>query len=126
MGLLRRTQTASVARKDHKLVGRAARALEIEIVAANGSRLRDEQGRTYVDFQAGWCVGNLGWNPPEILARVRAFEGPTYVQPDFLYEPWTELAELLVDGAPGNLAKAYRTVSGTEAVELALQLAMKH
>jgi acetylornithine/succinyldiaminopimelate/putrescine aminotransferase len=43
-----------------------------------------------------------------------------------LYEPWVELAELLVEGAPGDLARAWRCVGGTEAVELALQLAMKH
>src|SRR6185503_2547788 len=125
MGLLRRTQD-SVARKDRKYIGRHDKAKGIEVVAANGSRLRDAQGRTFVDFQMGWCVGNLGWNPPEILARVRAFEGPTYVAPGLLYEPWTELAEMLVDGAPGKMARAFRCVGGTEAVELALQLAMKH
>jgi 4-aminobutyrate aminotransferase-like enzyme len=125
MGLLRRSQGPNVARKDRKYLRRDQPALDIEIVAASGSTLRDAQGRTFVDFQSGWCVGNLGWNPPEILARVRSFEGPTYVAPGFLYEPWTELAELLVDSAPGALAKAYRCVGGTEAVELALQLAMK-
>jgi acetylornithine/succinyldiaminopimelate/putrescine aminotransferase len=126
MGLLRRSRTKSVARKDRKYVGRPDHAQDIEIVAANGSRLRDAQGRTFVDFQMGWTVGNLGWNPPEILARVRAFEGPTYVAPGLLYEPWSELAELLVESAPGNLARAYRCVGGSEAVELALQLAIRH
>jgi acetylornithine/succinyldiaminopimelate/putrescine aminotransferase len=73
----------------------------------------------------GWCVGNLGWNPPEILAHVRAFEGPTYVAPGVLYEPWAELAEMLVEASPAKLNHAFRTVSGTEAVELAMQLAMR-
>ncbi|HEY5949608.1 MAG TPA: aspartate aminotransferase family protein [Kofleriaceae bacterium] len=107
-------------------MGRPNAAQDIEVVAATGSRLRDAQGRTFIDFQMGWCVGNIGWNPPEILARVRAFEGPTYVAPGLLYEPWSELAELLVEGTPGNLARAFRCVGGTEAVELALQIAMKH
>jgi acetylornithine/succinyldiaminopimelate/putrescine aminotransferase len=126
MGLLRRSQGASVARKDRKYLGRAEPAKDIEIVAASGSTLRDAQGRTFIDFQMGWCVGNLGWNPPEILARVRAFEGPTYVAPGLLYEPWVELAKLLVDGAPGRISTAFRAVGGTEAVEQALQLAMKY
>jgi acetylornithine/succinyldiaminopimelate/putrescine aminotransferase len=125
MGLLRRTQDAT-ARKDRKYIGRTDRAQSIEVVAANGPRLRDAQGRTFIDLQSGWCVGNLGWNPPEILARVRAFEGPTYVAPGLLYEPWSELAELLVESAPGKVARAFRCVGGTEAVECALQLAMKH
>lgn len=126
MGLLRRTHAKDVARKDRKYLGRGSPPHDIEIVAATGSRLRDAQGRTFVDFQMGWGVGNLGWNPPEILARVRDFEGPTYVPPGLLYEPWSELAELLVERSPGKLARAYRCVGGTEAVELALQLAMAH
>ena len=125
MGLLNRSQGA-LARKDRKYIGRPDKPGNIEVVASSGSRLRDAQGRTYIDFQTGWCVGNLGWNPPEILARVRAFDGPTYVQPGLLYEPWAELAELLVEAAPKSLEKAFRCVGGTEAVELALQLAMKH
>jgi acetylornithine/succinyldiaminopimelate/putrescine aminotransferase len=126
MGLLRRSQGASVARKDRKYLGRAEPPKDIEIVAASGSTLRDAQGRTFIDFQMGWCVGNIGWNPPEILARVRAFDGPMYVAPGLLYEPWVELAELLVDGAPGRISRAFRAVGGTESVELALQLAMKY
>jgi acetylornithine/succinyldiaminopimelate/putrescine aminotransferase len=126
MGLLRRTQGKDVARKDRKYVARSSEPHDIQVVAASGSRLRDAQGRTFLDFQMGWCVGNLGWNPPEILARVRDFEGPTYVAPGMLYEPWAQLAELLVERAPGKLARAHRCVGGTEAVELAMQLAMKH
>ena len=124
MGLLRRTQDGDTARKDRKFLGRLAPAHEIEVVAAQGVRVRDARGRLFIDFQMGWCVGNLGWNPPEILARVRNFEGPTYVAPGLLYEGWVELAKLLVERAPGQLERAYRCVSGTEAVELALQLAM--
>ncbi len=126
MGLLRRSQGTSVARKDRKYLGRARGAQDIELVAAQGSTLRDAQGRTYIDFQTGWTVGSLGWNPPEILARVRSFEGPTYVAPSLLYEPWTELAELLVESAPGSIARAFRAVGGTEAVEIAMQLAIKY
>jgi len=55
---------------------------------------------------------------------VRDFEGPCYVAPGLLYEGWSELAKLLIEHAPGGLARAYRCVGGTEAVELALQLAM--
>ena len=123
MGLLRGTHFPDLARKDKKFVGRAKPAEPLEVVGAQGSRVRDIAGRSYIDFQLGWGVGNLGWNPPDITARVRAFEGPSYVAPGMLYEPWADLAERLVDMTPGKLAKAYRCVGGTEAVELALQLA---
>jgi acetylornithine/succinyldiaminopimelate/putrescine aminotransferase len=122
MGLLRGTPDLS--RRDRKAVGRTSAAKPIEIVAAHGSRVRDKDGKSYIDFQLGWGVGNLGWNPPEIVERVRAFEGPTYVAPGMLYEPWADLAEQLVDITPGRLAKAFRTVGGTESVELAMQLAV--
>jgi 4-aminobutyrate aminotransferase-like enzyme len=107
-------------------LARTEAADELEIVAAIGSYVRDAQGRRYVDLQMGWCVGNLGWNPPEVVERVRRFEGPTYVSPDALYAPWSELADQLVAFVPGRLARAYRCVSGTESVELAMQLAMAH
>jgi acetylornithine/succinyldiaminopimelate/putrescine aminotransferase len=124
MGLLRGTRFPDVARKDRKFLGRFDAASDIEVVGAHGSRIRDARGKTYIDFLSGHCVCNLGWSPPEIVARVHAFDGPTYVSPDMLYEPWAELAEQLVDIAPGDLAKVYRCVSGTEAVELAMQLAV--
>jgi len=122
MGLLR--GTPDLTRRDKKLVGRTSKPQPIEIVAGQGPRVRDRDGKSYIDFQMGWCVGNLGWNPPDIVARVRAFEGPSYVSPNMLYEPWVEYAEQLVDIAPGKLSRAWRVVSGTEAVELAVQLAV--
>jgi 4-aminobutyrate aminotransferase-like enzyme len=126
MGLIRRKQSPEVARNDRKFLGRTEAPRGLQIVAAEGSRVRDARGRTFIDFQMGWCVGNLGWNPPEILARVQAFEGPSYVAPQDTYAPWSELAQRLSKIAPGNLQRAYRCVGGSEAVELALQLAIAY
>jgi acetylornithine/succinyldiaminopimelate/putrescine aminotransferase len=124
MGAVRRKSSADVHRNDRKFLGRTEDPQSLEIVAAEGSRVRDARGRTFIDFQMGWCVGNLGWNPPEIVARVQRFRGPLYVSPKAVYAPWTHLAQGLVDVAPGKLARAYRCIGGSEAVELALQLAM--
>ena len=88
MGALQAKQTNA----DRKYVGRTEPPRDMEIVAAEGSRVRDARGRTFIDFQMGWCVGNLGWNPPEILSRVQALQGPGYVAPNASYAPWTELA----------------------------------
>ncbi|MBX3159040.1 MAG: aspartate aminotransferase family protein [Deltaproteobacteria bacterium] len=126
MGAVRRSPRDDVFHRDRSFVGRFAGVRDVEVVSADGCRVVDARGRTFVDFQGGWCVGNLGWNPPEVLARVRSFDGPAYVDPDFAYAPWAELAERLVALAPGKLARAYRVATGTEAVELALQLAMVH
>src|SRR5687767_13770245 len=107
MPSVRRKPSAEVHRNDRKFLGRTEDPESLEIVAAEGSRVRDARGRSLIDFQMGWCVGNLGWNPPEIVARVQRFRGPLYVSPKVLYAPWTQLAKELVDVAPGKLARAY-------------------
>jgi 4-aminobutyrate aminotransferase-like enzyme len=118
-----RSKTSELSRRDAKLVGRSEPAVSLEIVSANGSRVRDAHGRTYIDFEMGWCVGNLGWNHPEIRARLAAFDGPSYVLPSMVYRPWVELAAKLADVAPGKLARSFRATGGTEAVEIAMQIA---
>jgi acetylornithine/succinyldiaminopimelate/putrescine aminotransferase len=124
MRLLKRKQSPEVMRNDKKFVGRTSPARNLEVVAAEHARVRDARGRTLIDFEMGWCVGNLGWNPPEILARVRDFRGPSYVAPHATYAPWSELGRRLAAITPGELGRAYRCVGGSEAVELALQLAI--
>jgi acetylornithine/succinyldiaminopimelate/putrescine aminotransferase len=123
MGLLRK-HTRDLRREDRKHVGRTSAAKDLQIAAARGSYVTDASGRRYLDFQLGWCVGNLGWNHPAIVKRLRAFDGPSYVGPGLLYEPWVTLAREVAAITPGRLARTYRCTTGTEAVELALQIAV--
>lgn len=99
---------------------------ELDIVGANGNKLIASDGRHYIDFTMGWCVGNFGWNHAPVQDAIRDFDGPPYIYPGYHYRPWEELAEMLVRIAPGKLAKVYRATGGTEAVEIALQLAMAY
>ncbi|HVY40522.1 MAG TPA: aspartate aminotransferase family protein [Polyangia bacterium] len=115
---------ANVKRADQRYVGRDSPPEDVQVVGSRGSYLQAADGRRYVDFTAGWCVGNLGWDVPEIRARLRRFGGPDYVHPSHLYGPWTDLARQLADITPGRLQRSYRATGGTEAVEIALQLAM--
>jgi 4-aminobutyrate aminotransferase-like enzyme len=94
------------------------------VAGAEGSVVFDAQGRRYVDFVMGWCVGNLGWNQRDLQAAIKQSRSPAYVHPSYFYEPWVDLAELLASIAPGKLKKSFRATSGTEAVELAMQMAM--
>jgi acetylornithine/succinyldiaminopimelate/putrescine aminotransferase len=98
----------------------------LEIAKAQGSVVTDTSGRRYIDFFAGWCVGNFGWGYGEPQKALARFRGPDYVYPGYTYRPWGELAELLVAIAPGRLRKVFRATGGSEAVELALQAAMVH
>jgi 4-aminobutyrate aminotransferase-like enzyme len=115
-----------VRRADSAFVARGDPPEDLAIVRSEGSFLFDSRGKRYLDFVMGWCAGNLGWANPEIREQLRRFDGPDYVHPSYLYRPWTELAGLLAELAPGELRKSYRATGGTEAVEIALQIAMAY
>jgi acetylornithine/succinyldiaminopimelate/putrescine aminotransferase len=97
---------------------------DLQIVRSEENFLFDERGRKYIDFITGWNVGNFGWGSREIKAAIRRSKSPEYIYPYYLYRPWAELAELLADITPGKLKKSFRATGGTEAVEIALQVAM--
>jgi adenosylmethionine-8-amino-7-oxononanoate aminotransferase len=113
-----------VREKDKIFLGRGSPAEDLHLVSAEGSVLFDAQGRRYVDFVMGWCVGNLGWGHQDIREAIRRSKSPAYVHPSLFYEPWVELAELLATITPGELKKSFRATGGTEAVEIAMQIAM--
>jgi len=97
-----------------------------EVVRTEGCRVFAADGRSAIDFQSGWCVGNLGWSWPEIERALSDFDGPAYVYPGHRYAPWEALAEALVGIAPQGLRRCFRATGGSEAVEIALQAAMLH
>lgn len=109
--------------KDSKYLIREYEPRQLQVARTEGSYVYDSNGRRYIDFTMGWCVGNFGWSNEEIETTVRKFSGPTYVGPDFLYKEWSELGQMLAELTPGDLSKCVRTVGGTESVEAALQIA---
>lgn len=113
----------TVKSKDEKYFGRGNPPMNLEVVRAEGSYIYDSDGKKYVDFLGGAGVGNLGWGVKEIEDSIRNNDRPSYVYPNFYYKPWTELAELLTEMAPGKLQKTYRMTGGSEAVEAALEMA---
>lgn len=109
---------------DQTYVGRDIEPNQLEVARQEGSYVFSARGRKVLDFTAGWCVGNFGWNSLEIKNRIRRFSGPDYVTPHQIYKPWAELARRLSAVAPGQLTKSFRATGGTEAVEIALSAAM--
>ncbi len=112
--------------KDTKYLARDTIATQLEVSKTDGSYLFDINGKKYVDFVMGWCVGNVGWGNKQIIDRIRKFCGPNYVTPDLLYKPWADLAEKLAKITPNKLTKCFRATGGTEAVEIAMQAAMSY
>src|SRR6186713_1782888 len=107
-------------------LAREADAEGFVIVGSKDGYLIGPQGKRFIDFTSGWCVGNFGWNDRSIRAALKSFKGPTYVYPGYRYDAWDELAALLADLAPGKLTHCFRATGGSEAVDLALQAAMVH
>ena len=101
-------------------------AAAFEVIRTEGCRVFTSDGRGAIDFQSGWCVGNLGWTMPEIERALSDFDGPAYVYPGHHYAPWEELAQSLLKIAPPGLRRCFRATGGSEAVEIALQAAMLH
>jgi acetylornithine/succinyldiaminopimelate/putrescine aminotransferase len=112
--------------KRRQFFARGSEADAVQVVASGGSYIFGPNRKKYIDFLAGWCVGNLGWDHREIKRAVRQFKGPDYVYPGYGYKGWDELAALLVKIAPGKLARCFRATGGSEAVDLAMQAAMLH
>jgi len=96
----------------------------IQVVRTTNEFIYDGLGKRYIDFNSGWCVGNLGWKRKEIQSKINAAKIPDYIAPGYHYRGWVDLAELLASIAPGELQKSVRATGGTEAVEAAMQIAM--
>lgn len=98
---------------------------QIVIDKAQGDFVWDLDGNRYIDFQNGWATNPLGNCHPEILEVVEEANrryGFHYDHP-LRYE----LAEMLAEVMPGRaLPRTNYEVSGTEAAEAAVHLALTH
>jgi 4-aminobutyrate aminotransferase/(S)-3-amino-2-methylpropionate transaminase len=93
---------------------------------AEGARVRDTEGREYIDFAGGLGVLAVGHRHPEVVGAVRE-QLEKYLHTCFhvaMYEPYVAVAERLNGLAPGDFAKKTLLVnSGAEAVENAVKIA---
>jgi alanine-glyoxylate transaminase/(R)-3-amino-2-methylpropionate-pyruvate transaminase len=92
-----------------------------------GARLRDLDGREYLDFFGGILTVSLGQAHPKVNAALHAqIDRLGHVSTLYPTVGIVELAEKLIRLAPGKLGKAgkaFFTASGTEADETAVTLA---
>ena len=101
----------------------------LEIISAQGSRLKDVNGKEYIDLISGISVSALGHNHPAINKAVKqqVDRGLHFmVYGEFILRPQLMLAELLASLLPQSLSCTYLVNSGSEAVEGALKLAKRY
>lgn len=98
---------------------------QIVVDKASGDFVWDMDGKRYIDFQNGWATNPLGNAHPEILEAVHDAQkryGFHYDHP-LRYD----LAEMLADIMPAKALPRFNyEVSGTEAAEAAVYLALTH
>jgi len=94
-------------------------------VSAEGCFLVDDTGKRYFDGSGGAAVSCLGHSNDRVRESIKsqvdqlAFAHTGF----FTSEPAEELAELLINHAPGDLDRVYFVSGGSEAVESAIKLA---
>ncbi|GHH48650.1 acetylornithine transaminase [Streptomyces candidus] len=95
---------------------------QLALVHGEGSRVRDADGRQYVDFVGGIAVNALGHAHPAIVEAVsRQIASLGHVSNLYVAEPPVELAEKLVQGS-GRPGRVYFCNSGAEANEAAFKI----
>jgi 4-aminobutyrate aminotransferase-like enzyme len=125
------TLSAADVRAKHKefLFPATANYYEESLVLAEGKgmRLRDIDGREYLDFFGGILTVSVGHCNDEVNAAVKAqIDRLGHVSTLYPTLPIVELAEKLASITPGALRKCYFTASGTEADETAVMMAQLH
>jgi 4-aminobutyrate aminotransferase len=118
-----------IIKRDNKVMfGAHTRTGEIPLVVehAKGAKVTDIDGKTYLDFGAGFAVVGTGHCHPEVISAVNEqIQKLIHISgSDFYYIPQIELAEKLVQITPGDFEKrVYFGSSGAEAVEASLKIA---
>jgi predicted acetylornithine/succinylornithine family transaminase len=98
--------------------------MPVALVEGRGSRVRDTEGREYVDLMAGWGVTCIGHAHPELVRAIAEQAGRLMQTTNLFYTlPQLDLCDALAARSPGALTRTFLTSSGTEAVEGALKLA---
>ena len=103
------------------------------VVRAEGARLHDADGRSYLDANSSWWVASLGHGHPRLVAalarQARAF--PHVSLAGVTHAPAAELAEAVCARAPrvpgrAGLEHVFYSDDGSTAVEVALKLALQY
>ena len=90
-----------------------------------GVRLHDVDGNVYYDLSSGMMSLTLGHSHPELTETIRDMADRFIHQSSWYTNPWAiEFAELLATTLPGDLKMTNFAVTGSEANEIAMRMAL--
>ncbi|MBY4892186.1 aspartate aminotransferase family protein [Rhodobacteraceae bacterium N5(2021)] len=97
-------------------------------VAGDGCYLIDATGKRYFDGSGGAAVSCLGHSNVRVKQAIKdQVDALAYAHTGFFTtDPAEELADILIDHAPGDLDRVYFVSGGSEAVESAIKLARQY
>lgn len=98
----------------------------IVLAKGQGAKVRDVEGREYLDLTAGWGVCCLGHSHPKIIETLTNQASQLMQVSNLFYTPsQSQFAENLVRFCPKGIDRIFFVNSGTEAVEGAIKLARR-
>jgi 2,2-dialkylglycine decarboxylase (pyruvate) len=92
-----------------------------------GVKLIDMDDNEYYDMSSGMMCMVLGHSHPELTEVIKEMAGSFIHQSSWYSNPWTvEFAERLTEHAPGKLKVVNFAVTGSEANEIAMRMALAY
>ena len=104
-------------------VGMSEAGEPIIVVEGDGIRVKDSEGRSWIDVNGGYSSVNLGYGRAEIAdAAYEQLLRSNYMPVKTTTPPAIMLAEKLAELAPGSLSRSFLVSGGAEANEVALKM----
>jgi 4-aminobutyrate aminotransferase / (S)-3-amino-2-methylpropionate transaminase / 5-aminovalerate transaminase len=127
MALRERSATDAVVEARERYVAAGVATPPLVVARANGARIEDADGRSYIDFAGGLGCQNAGHGLPAAVAAIHE-QVDSYLHQCFMvgmYEPYVEVCRRLAELSPcrGGEQKSLLLNSGAEAVENAVKIA---
>src|SRR5262245_34568866 len=127
MAIRHGTETERVLEARAAYVARGVAVAPIVVARAQGARIWDVDGRSYVDFAGGIGCQNTGHRLDSVVAAVHE-QVDQYLHQCFMvgtYEPYVEVCRRLAElsPCPGDEQRSLLVNSGAEAVENAVKIA---
>ena len=126
MAIQREAQAAGVIEARERYVARGISTSPLVVARAEGARIWDADGRSYIDFAGGIACQNTGHGLASVVAAIHE-QVDRYLHQCFmvgLYEPYVEVCRQLAELSPcAGEQKSLLLNSGAEAIDNAVKIA---